>query len=619
MRSLVTVLLMIFIIADQCDAQANDSVSTALARKAFKISVQKPDSGIAIANKYIQQAQSTGDKKLEAFAYKARGWGWWHKGMGDKAFPDLMQAAQLFHQLHDQNNETRTYINLALAYSGNSQFINSARYLVMADSLARKMNDLTMIAESQRQMGILYREQGQYVRAVRYFKEASKTYQALHDTVNFLGVNGSLCIAYLSMSKPDSSLAVLHECMPMAYALNGAAYEKSMLQERLGDTYFALASYNKALAAYDIAYKTFKATKSEADMAYEALNLGKTLIKLKKYPEAENYLMLSYRINDSLKIINYTPDVAGQLANLFKAEGNWRKAYSWLEKQGALLDSLHLATQNEKTAQLQAKYEAVKKEKEIALLKKDQELSRITVQRQEAIKQGVIISAVLLLLIAGLFVNRYRIIQRTKRFVELEKVRNNIARDLHDDMGSALSSINIISKVALGHTNGDQRVNRDLQKIHENSGLILENMSDIVWAINPANDTLEKTIFKMREFASEIFDPLNIALSFEEEGNFRDLEMDLQVRKDLYLIFKEAVNNAAKYSECTRVNVIISGGNPFLEMRITDDGVGFKLKEIRTGGNGLKNMTERAAKINAELDIDSTPGYGTTVSLRYIT
>ncbi len=123
----------------------------------------------------------------------------------------------------------------------------------------------------------------------------------------------------------------------------------------------------------------------------------------------------------------------------------------------------------------------------------------------------------------------------------------------------------------------------------------------------------------MREFASEIFDPLNIALSFEEEGNFRDLEMDLQVRKDLYLIFKEAVNNAAKYSECTRVNIIISGGNPLLEMRITDDGVGFKLKEIRTGGNGLKNMTERAAKINAELDIDSTPGYGTTVSLRYIT
>lgn len=620
MRLLVFALLMIFIIINKCDAQVNDSAAITQARRAFKISVQKPDSGIAIGNKYIQQAKSTGDKKLEAFAYRARGWGWMHKGQVDKSFPDLIHAAQLFHQLHDQNNETRTYINLALAYSGNSQFANSARYLVIADSLARKINDLTMIAESQRQMGILYREQGQYTKAVRYFKEASKTYRALRDTIGFLGATESLCITYLSMSKPDSSLAVLrNECAPVARALNGAEYEKSMFQERLGDTYFALANYNNALNAYDIAYKTFNATKSEADMAYEALNVGKTLIKLKKYPEAENYLMLSYRVDDSLKMTNYTPDAAAQLAILYKAKGDWRRAYYWLEKQGALTDSLHLATQNEKTAQLQAKYEAVKKEKEIVLLKKDQELSRITVQRQEAIKQGVIISAVLLLLIAGLFVNRYRIVQRTKRFVELEKVRNNIARDLHDDMGSALSSINIISKVALGHTNGDQRVSRDLQKIHENSGLILENMSDIVWAINPANDTLEKTIFKMREFASEIFDPLNIAWSFEEHGNFRDLEMDLQVRKDIYLIFKEAVNNAAKYSECTRVNVVISGGNPFLEMRITDDGVGFKLKDIRSGGNGLKNMTERAAKINAELDIDSTPGYGTTVSLKYIT
>jgi signal transduction histidine kinase len=596
----------------------NDSVAINGARAAFKIAGQKPDSALAIAEKCLRQFQSSGDKKLAAFAYKARGWAWMHKGSFDKSIPDLTRSAQLFHELNDQNDETKVYINLALNYSNDSQFSNSTRYLFIADSLARKANDVILIAEAKRQMGILYREQGQYRKAVEYFKESVKADRTLRDTLKFLGAAESLAITYLYMTKPDSSLELLRECVPMVNALKGAAYERSMLNERLGDTWFKLANYNKALGSYSEAYKIFSASDSKSDMAYEALNVGKTLIKIKKYAEAESYLTRSYRINDSLKMINYIPDVAAQMANLYKAEGNWRRAYYWLEKQGTLQDSLHLASQNEKTAQLQAKYEAVKKEKEIALLKKDRELSRITVQRQVAVKQGVITSAILLLLIGVLVVNRYRVAQRTKRTLELEKVRNNIARDLHDDMGSALSSINIISKMALGHANEEQKINKDLQKIHENSGLILENMSDIVWAINPANDTLEKIIFKMREFAAEIFDPLNIGFTFEEKGSLYDLKLGLEVRKDIYLIFKEAVNNAAKYSNCTKVNIAISGDNPGIEMHIEDNGVGFERAKI-IEGNGLKNMAGRAAKIDADLSIDSSPGNGTTITLKYIT
>ena len=101
--------------------------------------------------------------------------------------------------------------------------------------------------------------------------------------------------------------------------------------------------------------------------------------------------------------------------------------------------------------------------------------------------------------------------------VEIEKLRNNIARDLHDDIGSALSSININSKMALSHASEQKLVKGQLEKIKEHSGKMMEGMSDIVWAINPVNDSLEKMIIRMKEFAVEMLEPLNINFAFNNK------------------------------------------------------------------------------------------------------
>ncbi|HEV3327197.1 MAG TPA: triple tyrosine motif-containing protein, partial [Puia sp.] len=129
-----------------------------------------------------------------------------------------------------------------------------------------------------------------------------------------------------------------------------------------------------------------------------------------------------------------------------------------------------------------------------------------------------------------------------------DRIRDKIARDLHDDMGSSLSSINILSRIALENANGAEQVNAHLKKIRENSANMLETMSDIVWAINSTNDTMDKLILRMKEFATDMLDPLNIGYEIKLEGDFRSVRLDLNIRKDFYLVFKEAVNNAAKYS-----------------------------------------------------------------------
>jgi two-component system sensor histidine kinase UhpB len=169
--------------------------------------------------------------------------------------------------------------------------------------------------------------------------------------------------------------------------------------------------------------------------------------------------------------------------------------------------------------------------------------------------------------------------------------------------------------VALENAEEKRKVNEHLRKIHENSGFMLENMSDIVWAIDPVNDTLEKVLFKMKEFAADILEPLNIQYEFVQSGNFQHSRLGLQTKKNLYLVFKEAVNNAAKYSRCTKIDIAIAAGDRQVEMQVNDNGIGFNRADIRTG-NGLKNMDERARQIGGILNISSVIGQGTTVGLR---
>jgi signal transduction histidine kinase len=195
-------------------------------------------------------------------------------------------------------------------------------------------------------------------------------------------------------------------------------------------------------------------------------------------------------------------------------------------------------------------------------------------------------------------------------FVE-ETVRSKVARDLHDDIGSTLSSINIMSQLAIREQgNGSQH----LTKIAENSLRMMENMSDIVWSINPKNDSLEQVVFKMKEFAAEILEPKNMEYAFHIESNIQTLKLDVEKRKNIFLIFKEAVNNAAKYSDGKKLVVSLSVQHDTLHLSVEDNGKGFE-PLASSFGNGLKNMKDRAGSMKGTMIQRSQPGAGTTIRL----
>ncbi|MBN8834447.1 MAG: hypothetical protein BGO53_01090 [Sphingobacteriales bacterium 39-19] len=202
----------------------------------------------------------------------------------------------------------------------------------------------------------------------------------------------------------------------------------------------------------------------------------------------------------------------------------------------------------------------------------------------------------------------------TRNFVE-EGLRKKIARDLHDDIGSTLSSINIISKVALQQSNIQEHLKNQLTSIKDYSLHIMESMGDMVWAINPDNDSIESLISKMKEWAAEICEPREVQLYFESSAGIENIKLDTEKRKHFFLIFKEAINNAIKYSQCKNIHVHMNKtAAAIIRMSIMDDGIGFNMQDHKKG-NGLLNMQARAQQLQAEMNITSAAGKGTHVEL----
>ncbi len=208
---------------------------------------------------------------------------------------------------------------------------------------------------------------------------------------------------------------------------------------------------------------------------------------------------------------------------------------------------------------------------------------------------------------------RIRLYQKLK----VQEVRNKIARDLHDEIGSNLSSISLFSEVAKekAGTNNNP-ITPLLKKISEYTQSSQEAMNDIVWMINARNDNFENIIVRMRALAAEMFEAKNINLHLNFHDKLNHVKLGMDERKNFYLIYKEAINNIMKYAQCKNVWIDLWLLHNTIYLRIKDDGKGFDTS-IKYIGNGLNNMQKRTENLNGKLKILSQPNSGTLIEVQF--
>lgn len=208
----------------------------------------------------------------------------------------------------------------------------------------------------------------------------------------------------------------------------------------------------------------------------------------------------------------------------------------------------------------------------------------------------------------------YRI--RINSILAAQKLRNKIARDLHDDIGSTLSGIKLFSNMAQTKLIEEKSEAINIvERIGERSEKMIDAMSDIVWSINPVNDSIDNMLVRMKQYAAEMLEPKGINYQFIVDDKIRKAKFGLETRKDIYLVFKESINNAVKYSDCRNLKIDLKLLKKNFEMAITDDGKGFDITKTKSG-NGLNNFKQRANNLGGEIKIHSKPGEGTGITLK---
>jgi signal transduction histidine kinase len=208
--------------------------------------------------------------------------------------------------------------------------------------------------------------------------------------------------------------------------------------------------------------------------------------------------------------------------------------------------------------------------------------------------------------------------QGVRHAVAVERVRTRLATDLHDDVGSSLARISILSEVGRRDLDPAGETARLFSEIGETSRGVIDALGDAIWSIDPRHDDLQSLADRLRHFATDLLEGSGIACRIEVPVDAAAVDLPAEPRRHLFLLLKEALTNAARHSDAKSVTVGFRLEDRTLSVEVADDGAGFDAAARNTPeaeGRGLENMRTRAAALGGRLEITSAPGNGTRLSV----
>ncbi|MBC7938076.1 MAG: hypothetical protein H7Y86_22225 [Rhizobacter sp.] len=467
----------------------------------------------------------------------------------------------------------------------------------------------------------------------------------------------------------DAALRYLQDGYKLKTGENLFAHDLMNLASYLGKTELKTGHADSAIIHFHLAKKLATESNFIAGILEGNMLLAEAFQQSNKMDSAYHYFRYYAHLKDSILTFKKERTVM-ELSAKYNAEKNEQQIKN-LQTEKQMYDfqlmlknktieqqelvrlknaqQLTLLTQQSEISRLQAsekslalenrEKEFLKKQKELELLQKEKQLQSALAAKQAQQKSllFIIIGAVLLFVLYGAY--RYRQnkkltaqlsqslidlklaqeqIIKSEKEKESENVRVSISRDIHDEVGATLSGVALFSEIAkqkvLQHNQQDAL--EYLGHISTNSKEMVEKISDIVWAINPDNDSFERITEKLKAYTLNLCAGRGIRLSFNIDESLNNLAPAMQVRRNFYMFSKEAINNAIKYSGCSHFSFLLQQNNYNSLLEIKDDGRGFN-KDTVTKGNGLKNMQARAIDLKADFELHTQPGKGTNITLRF--
>lgn len=571
-----------------------------------------------------------------------------NKSDTDEAIRLYEQGLNIFREVNDQAGEANCLTNLGFVYKRTGNLAKALDYYKESLTINTEINERAGMYAAENNLGLTLFALGDMKKALASHFNCLKLAEELGDKRrqartlnNIAGVYGAQNEKDLQFESLMKSLNIILETGDKRGEsfIRGNIVEHLLWKNKLDEAksfsqrvidigsetgdkdilsngYSVMSRVNRASGqlreAIEVekkAYEIKKALNYKAAIVYSLNALGNMSLDLNNTSEAQKYLNESMAISNEMKSPKAIGEAALNLSNLYKKQGNTTKALGFYELHIKMRDSV--ANEENKKAAFKSQYKYEYEIKATAdSIRGESEKAILTAQLDQATSQRYALTAAVILVVTlGFFVfYRFRVTQQMKEL----RLRNQIASDLHDEVGSAISSISLFAGMAKLKSGKDSE--DIVAKIENTSRETVDNMSDIVWSIEPSNDRFDNVLKKMTYFGEQLTGGLGIGFTLAYEDGIDKTTFEMSKRKNFYLIFKEALNNAVKYSGAKEIQVIFNKEGRQYIMEITDDGKGFDTK-AQTFGNGLRNMKRRAEELGGSLEIESSSA-GTTVTLK---
>ncbi|MEO8769495.1 MAG: histidine kinase [Ferruginibacter sp.] len=519
--------------------------------------------------------------------------------------------------------------NYAACLMLKGEFEKASSILKEYELINEKLGDNWGLINLYRLKGIYNYESGNYPEALKYMKLAyNRSGEIINYSSDVKNIFFYLAKAEYKMGMYDSALSRLPYVTKISTQLhqNIDLLEVNLLTSQC---------YEKKGMA-DSAYYYF-VTYAHLKDSLLSIEKEKAVLDLTTRYETEKKEQQIKILETSKEAGDYALALQNQQLEKQSLENEKKSQQLLLLSQQSAISKLEAYKQS-LTLQNQQK-DILKKQQELKLMSKENRLRETIAIKENLQKRIAYIAVFAVLLLAGISIYRYRQIRKlgkslaaslvslkeaqdqlvkTEKEKEAENLRLRISRDIHDEVGATLSGVALFSEIAKQkmEQHQDEEAQVYLNHISTNSKEMVEKISDIVWAINPENDSFDRIISKLKVFAFNLCAGKGIELHLHVDDSMQNLYPPMHIKRNLYLFMKEAINNAIKYSGAKNIYFSLRLMEEQIIACINDDGKGFN-NSVSYQGNGLKNMKARAMNLDAKFDIDSASGEGTKISLQF--
>lgn len=632
--------------------------------------IQLKKDGAAELETFYQKAISIGKKINDPFltglAYFQKCQQASQEGNYPVAEKNATEALNYFIKAGDNFYVGYAYNELGFISEKLGKYEEAVSYNLKAIPLFEKAGSIKEASNTLGNLAVIYYKLGRKEDALKMFKQSATGREKIQDVKGLAATYGNIVTVYMPLNSDSVrkylDLQLYHAEKSGAVLNKAQAYENFMLVNNKEKKYAEALEYEKK--AIDI----YEEIGNKLKLGHRYISGASLLNKLNDSIGAEQYFEKAKAIAEDLNNKPLLQSFYQELSSFYKERKNYELSLLNTTRYYLYRDSII----NEKTqiniTELQAKYDAEKKDNEISRLRTEEKINQLQVERQAAIIKGNLLEAdkrekeilllnqqqqikdenlkikedellrlslmaknieqenllkkqesekqkLWLLILAGSFLaasvltfvllRQYRLKQKYKQQQKLLEVRSAISKDLHDEIGSTLTSINILSSVSQQAISQDPAQAKEmLKQITQQSKAIQQNMSDIVWSIRPENENIENLEIRMREYAAQTLEPLNISTQIHFNKNLSEASLPQNYRKDVLLIFKEAITNIVKHSNATEVKIDFSKSTENIQLIIKDNGSWKQAENQTTSGTGTKSMEQRAQNNGGYLSID---------------